>query len=106
RGFEIASEIPAAAFHLSGFKPVHVVVNITHSSGEFFASDIQTRQTLRDSFPLPTGKQRHDFLVFTRKRAQNRIGLRNKYEQFTVQLAQGHFLACRYFESCEFVKTS
>ena len=103
-GFQIISEIPAAALHLSGFEPVHVVVNITHSSGELFAGNLQTRQTLRDSFPLPTGKQRDDLLVFARDRAQNRIGLGNEGEQIMAQLIQRDLLIWRSLALRKFVK--
>src|SRR5207302_443585 len=91
-GLEIISEISAAALQLSGFEPVHVVVNITHSSGELFAGNLQTRQTLRDSSPLSTGKQRDDLLVLARDRAQNRIGLGNEAEQIMAALTQRDLL--------------
>src|SRR5207245_11196349 len=102
--FKIISEITAAVLYLGCFEPVHVIVNIAHSSGKLFASSVQMRQTLRDSSPFPAGKQPDALLVFTRDRAQNRIGLGNKHEQITAQLAQRDLLAWMNLALRKFVK--
>ena len=45
-GFEITSEIAAAAVHLCRFEPVQVIVDLGHPRGELLSSELQTRQAL------------------------------------------------------------
>src|SRR5205814_5338458 len=100
---KIITEIPASIFHLSGFEPVHIVVDVGHSSGKLLASSLQTRQTLGDSSVFTAREQSRNLLVFTCDRAQNRIRSGNKQQQVMVQLIQRYLLMCRNFAMRKFL---
>src|SRR5215831_1339114 len=77
---KIVVEGTTLTFHLRGFEPVHVIIDVAHSHCEFLASTIQVRQALGDSSSLPARKQRGSLLVLTRHRTQNRMRDPNKQQ--------------------------
>src|SRR5437870_13604525 len=78
--FEIIVESTALPFHLRRFEPVHVIIDLAHSSGEFLADIIQVRQALCDSSSLSTSEERCNLLLLARHRTQNRMHRPNKQQ--------------------------
>src|SRR5437660_5646106 len=104
RRLEVIAESSALILHLRSFEPVHVIIDIAHSRGEFLANSVQMRYTLCYSAPLPTYEQRCNLLILARDRTQDWMCRPNKQQQALAHVVDCGFSLCGQFAARKLAK--